>query len=71
MTRIGSASFTAVTSPVVSSSSTTVPFCGVLWLKSNMLPSVPDAVEGATADAFTRKESIFDKPHDGSLVGQG
>jgi hypothetical protein len=41
MTRIGSAGFTAVTSPVVSSSSTTVPFCGVLWLKSNMLPSVP------------------------------
>jgi hypothetical protein len=41
MTRIGTAGFTLVTSPVVSSSSTTLPFCGVLWPKSNILLSVP------------------------------
>jgi hypothetical protein len=35
------AQFTLITSPVVSFNSTTAPFCGLLWLKSSMLLSVP------------------------------
>jgi hypothetical protein len=66
MTRIGSAGFTVVTSPVVSSSSTTRPFCGVLWLKSNIISErARDAVEGAAADdAHPRKVSSINRTED-------
>jgi hypothetical protein len=44
-----------VTSPVVSSSCTTFPFCAVLWLKSNMLSSVPAMLsKDLAADALAR-----------------